>query len=178
MGYIMKLFIYELWLDYDIWTKIFVFFPSNISHTSVDIYFHWHKYLYSVNLSKRAFSVLYVMPLWLLSLISDIKLEVYIHRVYKYSLLNMSITWCRFLFSSSVNWAYPGVRVRVIVLTPLSTIFQLYHGGQFYWWKKLEYPKKTTDLPQVTDKLDHIMLYQVHLIWAGFKLTTLSMSDI
>jgi hypothetical protein len=32
---------------------------------------------------------------------------------------------------------------------------QLYRGGQFNWWRKPEYPEKTTDLPQITDTLSH-----------------------
>jgi hypothetical protein len=33
----------------------------------------------------------------------------------------------------------------------MNTMF--FRGSQFYWWRKPEYPEKTTDLSQVTDKL-------------------------
>ena len=89
--------------------------------------------------------------------------------------ISSSYIWSKYL---SVDWACGSYQDFIDVvclfvwwcLTPLSTIFQLYHGGQFHWWRKPEDPGKTTDLSQVTDKLYHIMLYT--LPWSRFKLTT------
>jgi hypothetical protein len=54
-------------------------------------------------------------------------------------------------------------------LTPLSTIFQ-----PLLLWRKLEYPEKSTDLWQVTDKLYHIMFYRVNLAMNGAQTHNLS----
>ena len=67
------------------------------------------------------------------------------------------------IYLSNPQW------VRVMVLTPLSTIFQLFRGSQFYWWRKPEYSEKTTDLSHVTGKPYHIMLYQVYPTISGMR---------
>ena len=55
-----------------------------------------------------------------------------------------------------------------------STIFQLYCGSQFYWWRKSKYTEKTIDLSQVTDKLYYIIVYQVHVVMNGVQTHNLS----
>ena len=63
---------------------------------------------------------------------------------------------------TSFSWLWLDLVLRCLM--PFSTIFQVNRG------RNREYPEKTTDLLQVTDKLYQIMLYTSP--WAGFKLKT------
>jgi hypothetical protein len=53
-------------------------------------------------------------------------------------------TWYNIMWYKVSQWMW-------LCFMSLSTIFQLYCGSQFYWWRKLEYQEKTTNLPTFTD---------------------------
>jgi hypothetical protein len=102
------------------------------------IYKHgrWFLFIYSIKIWNYIIYVLhdclfYPQPIFMF-LYTQLCLLLYFY--IKFILIDWLIDW----LLCNIKWA-----------TPLSTIFQLYRGGQFYWWKKPEYPDKTTDLSQV-----------------------------
>ena len=62
-------------------------------------------------------------------------------------------------------------------LMPHSAIFQLYRGGQFLLVEETGVPEENHQPVAIHWQTYHIMLYQVHLTWVGFKLTMLVVKD-
>jgi hypothetical protein len=73
------------------------------------------------------------------------------------------------LYETSVS--HDGLVLGLWCLTPLSTIFQLYRGSQFYWWRKPEYWRKP-----LTCRMSLTNFITWCCIKVGFELTTLSVT--
>jgi len=65
----------------------------------------------------------------------------YMLNYYELTLITIQITKTYNLKRYTIS---QGLGLGLWCLTQLSTTFQLYGGGKFYWWRKPEYPEKTT----------------------------------
>ena len=111
----------------------------------------------------------YIQELWVLVRIGHIGIRCKFNVMFIWDILWLDLfPWISFflkgvLFVLGQDITYISTNVIkggvVSWCTPLSTMFQLYRRK----------PDKTTDLSQVTDKLDHIMLYRVHLAMSGIR---------
>jgi hypothetical protein len=61
-----------------------------------------------------------------------------------FNIFQISFDISKFWYTEiSSNVSYLIIGLGLWCLMPLSITFQLYCGGQFYWWRKPKYPEKT-----------------------------------
>jgi hypothetical protein len=83
------------------------------------------------------------------------------------SFLSLVLPWYLFCFVIvSLPFIWFGCLV-LWCLTPLSTIFQLYRGGQFYWWRKPEKPAENHQ--PTTSHWQTLSLNVAHLALSGIR---------
>ena len=108
----------------------------------------------------KLFILFYLCPS-VLPFVQDIFRRIFFEQVIWYNLVWGSLD----LINREAIYLCLFVCLMVFNATWLSTIFQLYRGSPYYWWRKLE------DLEKTIDELDHIMLYTSP--WSRFELTPL-----